>query len=111
MRVDYLEIACFQAKNAQKHNSGESTVKDLRVANGPELNRPAHFLQENSEAFLLRAGAEPLPHPHDANLNLSGTYWCFALPRSIVRRGANHLVLVPRGETQAGIEYLDAVLP
>lgn len=55
--------------------------------------------------------AKPLPHPHDANLNLSGTYWCFALPRSIVRRGANHLVLVPRGETQAGIEYLDAVLP
>lgn len=64
MGVDYLEIACFQAKNAQKHNSGESTVKDLRVANGPELNRPAHFLQENSEAFLLRAEAEPLPHPH-----------------------------------------------
>jgi len=27
MGVDYLEIACFQAKNAQKHNSGESTVK------------------------------------------------------------------------------------
>jgi len=34
MRVDYLKIACFQAKNTQKRNSGERTVKDLRVANG-----------------------------------------------------------------------------
>ena len=33
MGVDYLEIACFKAKNAQKHNSGERPVKDLRVAN------------------------------------------------------------------------------
>jgi hypothetical protein len=34
MGVDYLEIACFQAKNAQINNSGENTAKDLRVANG-----------------------------------------------------------------------------
>lgn len=55
--------------------------------------------------------SKPLPHPYDANLNLSGTYLCFELPRRVVRRGANHLVLVPRGEARAAIDYLDAVLP
>jgi hypothetical protein len=40
MGVDYLESAYFQAKKAQKHNSGESTVKDLRVANGMRFSRP-----------------------------------------------------------------------
>ncbi|MBT3375258.1 MAG: hypothetical protein HN976_11045 [Lentisphaerae bacterium] len=53
----------------------------------------------------------PLPHPHDANLNLNGSYVCFELPRSIVRRGANHLILIPREGTQADIDYLDVVLP
>jgi hypothetical protein len=48
MRVDYLEIACFQAGNAQKHNSGDSTFKDLRVANGFELSRTARAGSINS---------------------------------------------------------------
>jgi len=55
--------------------------------------------------------AKPLPHPYDANLNIAGHYACFALPRSTVRDGLNHLALMRRGGSPVVLQYLDVVLP
>jgi hypothetical protein len=104
-----VAITCDLAMAPTGHQREDGILRVMTRQDGADA---AWFVAVNgTDLSPIPFVAKPLPHPYDANLNIQGHYACFALPRQLVKRGTNHIVLMRRDGAPVAVQYVDLTLP